>query len=203
MLQIVLATNNRDKVKEIEKIFLMPGVELLSLSAFPGAPVVDEDGNTLEENALKKAKEIAMFTGLAAIADDTGLEVDILGGRPGVYSSRFAGVGATYDQNIDKLLQEMSHVPDEQRSARFRCIAAFVSPEVQIVEEGRLEGVILRERRGDNGFGYDPVFYIPTVGKTLAEMTTEEKNRLSHRGEAFRRLARRVLDYMNALEPKY
>lgn len=202
MLKLVLATNNRDKVREIEKIFVVPGVELLNLTDFPGAPLVVEDGNTLEENALKKAKEIAVFTGLPTIADDTGLEVDFLGGRPGVYSSRYAGEGATYAQNIAKLLREMENAPDEQRTARFRCVAAFYSPELQFTEEGRLEGVILRERRGDQGFGYDPVFFLPAQGKTLAEMTTIEKNRLSHRGQAFRRLAQSLMTRIEQLSPK-
>lgn len=200
MLKIVLATSNRDKVREIAKIFVNPAIELLSLTDFPEAPPVEEDGNTLEENALKKAREIAVFTGLPTIADDTGLEVDALGGRPGVYSSRYAGVGATYAQNVTKLLREMENVPEPQRTARFRCVAVFFSPELQLIEEGQLEGMILRERRGEHGFGYDPVFYLPQLSKTLAEMTTTEKNALSHRGQAFRRLAQRLQAQMNILK---
>ncbi len=186
---IVLATNNRDKVAEIKRIFNLPGVQLLTLEDFPGAPHPLEDGNTLEENALKKAKEMAEFTGLPTIADDTGLEVDALGGKPGVCSSRFAGERATYAQNVARLLEEMAEVPDDKRNACFRCVAVYYSPSLQIIEEGRIEGIILRERRGNGGFGYDPVFYVPEEGKTFAELDIAEKNAISHRGQAFRRLA--------------
>jgi len=200
MLRIVLATNNRDKVREIEQIFAIPDIKLLSLVDFPGAKPVEEDGNTLVENALKKAREISVFTGLPAIADDTGLEVDALGGRPGVYSSRYAGEGATYAQNIEKLLRELTQIPDSQRTARFRCVAAFFSPKLQMTEEGALKGVILRERRGESGFGYDPIFFLPELNKSLAEMTMDEKNAISHRGQAFRRLAQRLQTQMNFLK---
>ena len=156
-----------------------------SLAEFPGAPEVVEDGATYRENALKKARSAAKFTGIPALADDTGLEVDELGGQPGLYSARFAGEGCTFQDNIRKLLHVMEGVPSERRGARFVCVIALVAPDGrEQVVEGELRGRITDRQTGGGGFGYDPVFYVPEVGRSLAELTADEKNRISHRGRA-------------------
>ncbi len=162
------------------------GIRIRTLDEFPGAPDVVEDGNTCEANAVKKATAIAAATGLAAVADDTGLEVDALDGRPGVYAARYAGEQATYEDNYKKLLRELSGVPRGRRTARFITVAAIALPwnGVQIAT-GRLEGLIAEEPTGSRGFGYDPVFFLPELGKTLAELSADEKNRISHRAKAF------------------
>lgn len=188
MTKILISSNNPDKIKEIRAIFRLPGVELLTLADFPGAPEVIEDGNTLSENALKKASMLNEFSGLPTIADDTGLEVDGLNGQPGVYSARYAGENASYADNVQKLIREIQIVPEERRSARFRTVAVFYHPEIVLRAEGTIEGQILTEQRGQNGFGYDPIFYVPAYRKTLAELSPREKNAISHRGQAFTRL---------------
>ncbi|MGC9365039.1 MAG: XTP/dITP diphosphatase [Fidelibacterota bacterium] len=188
MTKILISSNNPDKIKEIRAIFRLPGVELLTLADFPDAPEVIEDGNTLSENALKKASMLNEFSGLPTIADDTGLEVDGLNGQPGVYSARYAGENASYADNVQKLIQEIQNVPEERRSARFRTVAVFYHPEIVLRAEGTIEGQILTEQRGQNGFGYDPIFYVPAYRKTLAELSPREKNAISHRGQAFTRL---------------
>ena len=182
---LVLATANRHKVEEIQAILDDVGIPLLTLNEFPNFPGVEEDGVTCQENAIKKAKATAAFTGRWALADDTGLEVDALQGRPGVYAARYAGEHATYEDNCKKLLQELEGVPSDRRTARFITVVAVSNPEghTEIVE-GVLEGTITQEFHGTGGFGYDPVFYVPQVGKTLAEMTFAEKNRMSHRARA-------------------
>ncbi len=182
---LVLATANRHKVDEIRAILDDVGIPILTLSEFPDFPGVDEDGVTCQENAIKKAKATAAFTGHWALADDTGLEVDALQGRPGVYAARYAGEQATYEDNCKKLLQELDGVPSGQRTARFITVVALSNPEGQTeIVEGILEGTITQGFQGTGGFGYDPVFYVPQAGKTLAEMTFAEKNRVSHRAQA-------------------
>jgi len=188
-MNILIATNNRDKVREIKQAFQMPALIIHMLDEFPDCPQVVEDGNTLFENALKKASMVAKFTGLPTIADDTGLEVDALDGQPGVYSARFAGEQATYAQNVAKLLEVMQSIPDSERQAHFRCVAVYYRPDLMVTEEGRIDGIILRNVRGKGGFGYDPVFYVPSIGRTFAEMDLAAKNAISHRGQAFRRLS--------------
>jgi len=155
---------------------------------------VEEDGQTCQENAVKKALAIARFTGLPVVADDTGLMVDALDGRPGVYAARYAGEGATYEDNWRKLLHELQGVPPERRGARFVTVAALAgSPtDIQVVS-GELAGTIAEAPTGSRGFGYDPVFFIPELGKTLAELTPNEKNRVSHRARAFK-LVRDILE---------
>ena len=162
------------------------GVRIRTIGDFPGAPDVVEDGTTCEANAIKKAQSAAQFTGLPAIADDTGLEVAALDGRPGVYAARYGGESATYEDNCRKLLKEMAGVPREQRTACFVTVAAVASPSRAVeVATGRLEGFITEEPAGARGFGYDPVFFVPELGKTLAELSPDEKNRVSHRAKAF------------------
>jgi XTP/dITP diphosphohydrolase len=184
--ELVLATRNRHKGEELAALLGDLGIRIRTLDEFPGVPDVVEDGSTCEANAVKKAKEIATATGLAAVADDTGLEVDALNGRPGVYAARYAGEHATYEDNCRKLLLELSGVPRERRTARFMTVAAIALPsgEVQIAT-GQLEGLIAEKPVGSRGFGYDPVFFIPELGKTLAELSADEKNRISHRAKAF------------------
>jgi len=186
---MILATRNADKVAEIRRILRLPRNGLASLLDFPEIPEIEETGHTLEDNALIKARESHRLTGLSSLADDTGLEVDALKGAPGVFSSRFAGPGASYEDNLRKLLRAMEGIPEGSRLARFRCVVALKAGSREEWVEGILEGTILTEARGTGGFGYDPVFFIPSAGKTLAEMTMEEKNAVSHRGVAFRRMA--------------
>lgn len=183
-LKMVLATRNRDKIREIKEVLAGLEIEILMLDQFPDIPEVVEDGQMIEQNALKKAKTVSEATQLLALADDTGLEVDYLGGQPGVYSSRFAGEEATYDENCNKLLELMKGVPDDQRTARFRCVIAVTGCDTEKMVAGVCEGFITNEKRGSQGFGYDPVFYVPEYGQTFAEMPLELKNKISHRGLA-------------------
>jgi XTP/dITP diphosphohydrolase len=184
--ELVLATRNHDKVIELVALLGDLGITIRTLDEFPGAPDVVEDGDTCEANAVKKARAIAESTGLPAVADDTGLEVDALGGRPGVYAARYAGEDATYEDNCRKLLRELTGVPREQRTARFLTVAAIALPSDGIrVAQGTLEGVIAEEASGTLGFGYDPVFLIPELGNTLAQLPADQKNTISHRAKAF------------------
>jgi len=186
---IILATWNPSKVKEIEQILRLDDVELCSLQAFRHAEQVIEDGETLLDNALKKARSAFRKLGLPSMADDTGLEVDALDGAPGVRSSRFAGEHAGARENNEKLLRLLKDVPFDKRTAKFHTVVAYVEEEWTHFTEGVCEGIIHPEYRGKGGFGYDPLFFIPERGKTFAEMTLEEKNRISHRGIAFRKMA--------------
>jgi XTP/dITP diphosphohydrolase len=184
--RLVLATRNRDKVKEIKHILGDLPVDLVSLADFPDVPPVEEDGATFEENAIKKALHVWRHTGLASIADDSGLEVDALDGAPGVQSARFAGVPVSYEANNEKLLKMLKGVPEEERKARFVCVAVLVSAKGKMVlQRGELKGLITGEPRGDGGFGYDPVFFLPRKKKTVAELDPEIKNEISHRAKAF------------------
>lgn len=195
-MRVVLATANADKAAEIEAVLAGSGgagsgIELLPRP--PEVPEVDETGDTLEENARLKARALAEATGLPALADDTGLEVAALGGAPGVRSARYAGPGATYEDNVWALLSAMAQAADDDRRARFRTVALLRHPDGrEVAVEGTVEGSIALAPRGEGGFGYDPVF-VPAEGdgRTFAEMGPEEKNDLSHRGRAFRALAAR------------
>ena len=184
-MDLVLATGNRDKQQEMKAFLRDLGLTIRTLDEFPAAPVVIEDGETCQANAGKKAQEIARFTGMLTLADDTGLEVDALGGRPGVFAARYAGAHATYADNCRKLLDELTGVPADQRGARFLTVVAIAEPasSVEFVE-GVLQGRISDHGSGGHGFGYDPVFLVPELGKTLAELTLDQKNQISHRGQA-------------------
>ena len=196
--ELVLATRNQHKREELVLLLSGLGITIRTLTDFPEAPEVEEDGATCEANAIKKAVEISRATGLPAVADDTGLEVDALGGRPGVYAARYAGNQASYEDNCRKLISELSGVPTEQRKARFLTVAALAIPGEQIqVALGVLNGYITEQPTGSQGFGYDPVFYIPELGATLAELSAEQKNRISHRAKAFQRV-RELLQLRNA-----
>ena len=195
--RILVATKNPDKIREISDALSGLDLVLVSMHDIPDLPDVDEDQNTLQDNAMKKARELSQFTGLPALADDTGLEVDALNGAPGVYSSRYAGANAAYEENVRKLLQEMHS--KSNRSARFRTVAALVWNHHIRTVEGVCEGEILTERRGDGGFGYDPVFYIPEYGQTFAQMPLTLKNKISHRGKAIAKIKPMVLQLLQDL----
>jgi XTP/dITP diphosphohydrolase len=183
--ELVLATRNPHKSAELVALLRDLGIRIRTLAEFPDAPEVAEDGQTCEANAVKKAQAIMQHTGRTAVADDTGLEVDALGGRPGVHAARYAGPNATYEDNWRKLLRELEGVPPERRRARFITVAAIARPSAKVeVVDGVLEGLIAEEPAGTQGFGYDPVFFVPEAGKTLAELTADEKNRISHRARA-------------------
>jgi XTP/dITP diphosphohydrolase len=186
MRELVLATRNRHKGEELAALLSDLGICIRTMDEFPDVPDVTEDGKTCEANAIKKARAVSQATGLSAVADDTGLEVDELGGRPGVYAARYAGEHVTYEDNWRKLLRELSGVPHDRRTARFITVAAIASPSGEVqVAEGELQGLITEEPAGARGFGYDPVFLVPELGKTLAELSPEDKNRISHRAKAF------------------
>jgi XTP/dITP diphosphohydrolase len=188
--KIVLASGNPGKVREIRRILAEFGVEIVPQTDL-GVGDAEETGSSFVENALIKAKHASLLTGLPAIADDSGLVVDALDGRPGVYSARYSGAAATDDSNIDKLLSELRGVPDDERTAAFHCCAVYVSTDgsTSLVAEGRWHGMILTQRRGTGGFGYDPVFFDPECGRTAAELGPELKNARSHRGKALTALA--------------
>ena len=195
-MKIVLATHNHDKEIELQYSLQGLGVEICSLSEYPDIGEIEETGATLLENSLLKANTVHGRTGLPAIADDTGLEVDALDGAPGVYSARFAGADATYEDNVNKLLSVMEDVPDDMRSARFRTVISFVDGIQELWTEGFIEGRITENARGNMGFGYDPVFYVPRLEKTFAELSTAEKNKISHRGLALQKLRKILINVL-------
>lgn len=193
--KIVFASDNPGKIREVAAIFADLDIAIVPQSEY-AIESPEETGSTFVDNALIKARHAAACSGLPAMADDSGIAVDALGGRPGVRSARYAGERATDEQNVDKLLAELAEVPDEERDAGFHCAAVLVYPgsdDAPLAVEGVWRGNILRERKGSGGFGYDPVFLDPSAGKTGAQMTREEKNRVSHRGKAFRALKDRLL----------
>lgn len=198
MRQIVLATKNKGKIAEMRALLAPLAIEVLSLENF--APIEDavEDGATFADNAQIKARYYFAHTHLPCLADDSGLEIDALGGRPGVYSARYSGDGATDQSNNEKVLAEMAEVADDKRTARFRCAMALVGADVNLTANGTCEGVILRELCGEGGFGYDPIFYVAQFDRTLAELTQEEKNAISHRGQAVRKMAEQITELVRA-----
>lgn len=188
---VVLATKNRGKIEEFT--YLLRGVfeKILTLNDLGSVPDIVEDGNTFRENALKKARFISSLTQRPALADDSGLEVDALEGRPGIFSSRYAGEGVQDKERINKLLDELRG--HSNRKGRFVCSLALVSPDgKEVVVEGMCEGIIIDEPRGKGGFGYDPIFFIPGMNRTFAELSSEEKNKISHRARAVRALINRI-----------
>ena len=188
MIDIVLATHNKDKQVELSEKLNSKNINILSLEDFPQIGEIVEDGDTLKDNALIKAHTVYAITGLPSISDDTGLEVDSLNGAPGIFSARYAGENCSYLDNVNKILKNMLKVPIDLRGAHFKTVMAFVSDNMELVSEGSVEGLITTRPKGIGGFGYDPVFYVPEMMKTFAEMTIEEKNKISHRGVATRNM---------------
>ncbi|MTW20292.1 XTP/dITP diphosphatase [Allochromatium palmeri] len=187
---IVLASNNAGKVREIERVLAEARIHIRPQSEY-GVPEVEETGLTFVENAILKARHAAHHSGLPAIADDSGLEVDALRGAPGIYSARYAGPGATDAANLRKLLVDLTDVPETERTARFQCVLVYLrhaEDPTPLICQGTWEGRILFEPRGSNGFGYDPIFLVPSQGCSSAELDPDTKNQLSHRGQALRRV---------------
>ncbi len=183
-MKIVLATHNKHKCAEMSALLSNFPIEILSLEDFAGIGEIIEDGTTLEENALIKARTVYSLTGLYAWADDTGLEVDALDSKPGVYSARYAGENCSYSDNVHKLLKDMANTPKNLRTANFKTVIALVGDNMELVSEGIVQGMITTKPKGVGGFGYDPVFYVREKGKTYSEMEMIEKNQISHRAKA-------------------
>ena len=183
-MKIVLATHNEHKCAEMSALLSNFPIEILSLEYFPEIGEIIEDGTTLEENALIKARTVYSLTGLNAWADDTGLEVDALDGKPGVFSARYAGKNCSYSDNVHKLLKDMDNTPENLRTAHFKTVVALVGDNMELVSEGIVQGMITTKPKGVGGFGYDPVFYVRDKGKTYSEMEMIEKNQISHRAKA-------------------
>ena len=181
-MKLVLATHNKDKCTEMAAILGEFSIDLLTLEAFPEIGEIIEDGNSLQENALIKARAVFKQTHLPSWGDDTGLEVDALNGEPGIYSARYAGESCSYSDNVNKLIKNMQSIPEKERTAQFKTATAFVCENLELVSEGVVEGLISIIPKGVGGFGYDPVFYVPE--KTYSEMNMKEKNKISHRGKA-------------------
>jgi len=185
-MQIVLATHNKGKMSEINNL-LSSFYEVLTLDHFPNIKEIPETGKTLKENAFIKARTVFEMTGLPSLADDTGLEVESLGGDPGVYSARYAGEQASYQDNCEKLLKNMMRVPKKDREAKFRTVIAYKDDNRELSCDGSVKGEIAQSPKGSFGFGYDSVFYYPPLEKTFAELSEEAKNSISHRGRALRK----------------
>lgn len=197
-MKLVIASRNMKKVDELKRILGELNLTLLSINDFPNLGEVEEDGETFEENALKKARYVCKETGLPALSDDSGLEVEALKGRPGVRSAIYAGENATDEENVRKLLEEMRHIPTDRRKARFVCCIALVFPNgEERVFYGYVNGRIIDEPRGNFGFGYDPVFVPEGYSKTFAEMTAQEKDSISHRREALDKVKNFLIKFVN------
>ena len=189
MSSVIIATKNKGKAEEFEKLFLPMGLTVKTLLDYPELEDVEETGKTFEENAVLKAETIANVLGVRVISDDSGLEVDALDGRPGVYSARYAGSEKNDEANIDKVLEQLQDVPESERTARFCCALAMAEPGKETLTVfGTCEGRILHERKGTNGFGYDPIFFVEEEGKSMAELSSEKKNKISHRALAIKQL---------------
>jgi XTP/dITP diphosphohydrolase len=193
---IVLASNNAGKVREINELLARQRIQVVP-QAEHGVPEAEETGLSFVENAILKARNAALHSGLAAIADDSGIEVDALAGAPGIYSARYAGKGASDLANLEKLLADLGGIPEAERSARFQCLMVYMrhaEDPTPLICQGTWEGLVLVDPRGANGFGYDPVFYVPDQGCSAAELPSQVKNRLSHRGQALRKLLAALSD---------
>ena len=198
--KILLATKNKGKIREIKSLLSDMDIEVVSLDDVDSLPDVKEDGKTFYENALKKAKEIAEATDMMTLADDSGLEVDVLGGAPGVYSARYAGDNATDDDNNRRLLDTLRDVPVEKRTARFRCVIVVYHPSGKWMSaEGTCEGIITDQPKGEGGFDYDPIFLLPKLERTMAELSADEKNSLSHRANALESLKKELPQFLESV----
>ncbi|MEI2664617.1 XTP/dITP diphosphatase [Rossellomorea sp. LJF3] len=193
--RVIIATKNRGKAKEFQHMFAPYGYEVQTLLDLPHIEDVEETGVTFEENAILKAETVASELGELVIADDSGLAIDALEGRPGVYSARYAGEEKSDEANMEKVLEELESVEESDRTARFYCVLAIAGPDMETkTVTGTCEGMILREKRGTNGFGYDPIFFVPSLGKAMAELTQDEKSQISHRGNALEKLRNMISD---------
>ena len=195
-MKIILATHNRDKEKELQNSLQGINLEICSLFDFPEIGDIEETGTTLLENSLLKARTVFDITGIPTIADDTGLEVDFLDGAPGVYSARYAGNNVSYQDNVNKLLIELDGVPHEKRKAKFRTVVTYIDKNDELWTEGHIDGIISESIIGDGGFGYDPIFFVPHIGKTFAELSSAEKNKISHRGIALQKLRKILINVL-------
>lgn len=194
---IIIATGNKGKAKEFEHLFKKYGYAIKTLLDFPELEDVEETGTTFQENALLKAEEISKKMNKIVLADDSGLEVDALNGQPGIYSARFAGEHGNDEKNNKKLLGELVGLPKDKRTAKFHCSLVLVGPDRSpLFVEGEVNGYILEEPSGSNGFGYDPLFYVPALNKSMAELTNEEKNEISHRANAIKQLEKHLKDWL-------
>ena len=194
-IKLVLATHNLHKQKEMNIILSSLGIHILGLDEFPQIGDIEETGTTLIENAFIKARDVHKQTGLASIADDTGLEVDALNGAPGVYSARYAGKNPTYEENCEKLLYNLRNLPNEKRAAKFKTVVAFVDGETEHYTQGVVEGLITNECRGKDGFGYDSIFMPDSLVLTYAQMDTIQKNSMSHRFKALKKMKTFLVPY--------
>jgi len=201
-MKIVIATHNKDKYKELHFGLKSLDINLKSLFDFPDIGEIIEDGDTLKDNALIKAKTVFKMTSLPSISDDTGLEVDALNGAPGIYTARYAGENCSYLDNVNKMLHEMKDISNENRSATFKTVMAYVDGNVELTCEGIVKGTITRTIKGVGGFGYDSIFYSNEKKKTFAEMTIEEKNLVSHRSKAISNLKAELATYLNTPNKK-
>ena len=196
-MKIVVATHNKDKFKELHYGLSSLDIELISLYEFPEIKEIIEDGETLKDNALIKARTVHKITSLPSISDDTGLEVDALNGAPGVFTARYAGENCSYLDNVNKMLEEMKDIPKNKRGATFKTIMAYVDDNMELTSEGIVQGTITRTKKGIAGFGYDPIFYVPDLKKTFADMKIEQKNLVSHRSRAIKALRADLETYFN------
>lgn len=200
MNEVLIATNNKGKAKDFEVLFRPLGITVLTLQDIEESIDVEETGTTFVENAILKAETVANLLRKVVIADDSGLEVDALNGEPGVYSARYAGEPSNDEANIDKLLAKLVEVPETARQARFRCVLAIAGPGIKTTTySGSCEGIITDERQGTNGFGYDPIFYVPNKEKTMAELSAQEKSAISHRGAALAQLKEQLPEFITRL----
>ena len=187
-MEIILATHNLDKSKELQESLRDSKIKILTLSDFPEIGEIVEDGNSLEENAFIKSRTVFNLTNIPTISDDTGLEVDALNGAPGIYSARYAGINASYTDNVNKMLNQLKNVDKNLRTATFKTVVTFVSNDLELVSEGSVKGFITEKPFGNSGFGYDPIFYVIEKNKTFSEMNINEKKECSHRGKAIANL---------------
>ena len=196
---MIVATRNRGKTREIREALKGLGVRIRSLNDFSNVPEIEENGKTFVDNALKKARYYTKYFGKVTLADDSGLEVDLLKGLPGIYSARYAGEKASSQENNEKLLREMEGAPISKRGARFKCVTAVVSPDGrEILAEGVCRGRIGFREKGRRGFGYDPLFILPNHGKTVAQLSLKEKNKISHRGKALRKIRKMIQSFLDS-----
>ena len=183
-MEIILATHNLDKCRELKKSFSSTNIKVYTLKNFPEIGEIIEDGATLEENAFIKSRTVFNKTGIPTISDDTGLFVDALNGDPGIFSARYAGENCSYTDNVNKLLIEMKNIDNSVRTATFKTVVTYVSKDLELVAEGSVKGIITKKPKGNQGFGYDPIFYVSELQKTFAEMDINEKQQISHRSRA-------------------